>query len=191
MASLVTSKSQQHRRIRPALLSVLGLAVACLLSSRPPAIAENGQALPAKPSVLSPDRFSYPMKLGYAAAHQFPDAVSKVFCYCGCDEFDKHTSLLDCYVSTHGAYCAICMEEAIEVKQMKEKGSTIGAIQAQIDEHFAHHYPFKKPTETLLKYRDSLRKTGIKLTELPANRTENSPRSRQPGPNCCAHDHSR
>src|SRR5207248_537231 len=105
--------------------------------------------------VLAPEKFSYPMRMGYAAAQQQPELMSKLFCYCGCDHQDHHTSLLDCYLSTHGAYCAICLEEAITAKQQKLAGASLLSIQKQVDDRFAKYYPYAKtPTPQLVKYRE-------------------------------------
>lgn len=135
--------------------------------------------------VLSPDRFEYPMKMGYSAAQKHPDVIKKLFCYCGCDKAENHQSLMDCYVSTHGAYCEICLEEAIKADEMCGKKCTVREIQKQVDNDFSKLYPLPAPTPALLKYRDELKKEGLPLTDL-------SKKGIKPAgtPGKCCSDHS-
>ena len=136
--------------------------------------------------VLSPDRFSYPMKLGYIAAQQYPETIAKVFCYCGCDRQDGHNSLMDCYVTTHGAYCAICMEEAIDVKDMKKKQATLPAVQQHIEDRFAKYYPFfPNPSAQCRKYRETLKSEGVKIRELNVATNQAAPAK---AGSCCKQD---
>lgn len=103
--------------------------------------------------VLSPEKFKLPVKLGYQAAQKAPAIMKQIFCYCGCDRTDSHTCLLDCFTSVHGAYCAICQEEAIEASGCHAKGMPIAKIQNQIERHYAKRYPFASPSAKLSKYR--------------------------------------
>jgi hypothetical protein len=128
------------------------------------------------------------MKMGYQAAQQYPDVLDKLFCYCGCDVTDKHNSLLDCYLTSHGAYCAICLEEAIEARQMKNGGSSIAQIQQRIDDRFIKQYPMKQPSMLLIKYRESLKTAGVRLTALPRKGANGAQSQRNPGHGCCAHN---
>ena len=73
-------------------------------------------------SVLPAGQFFGQAAVGYQAAQQCPEIVAKLFCYCGCDLSDEHTSLLDCFTSTHGADCPICTDEAVIALQMKKQG---------------------------------------------------------------------
>jgi len=114
--------------------------------------------------VLPSTRFKLPVSLGYKAAAGAKDVVKQLFCYCGCDRTDDHTSLLDCFTSVHGAYCPICQEEAIEAAKLKSKNVPLKDIQKQIDNHYAKRYPFPRPSAQLLKYRRQLGK----LSPLPS-----------------------
>jgi cytochrome c553 len=49
--------------------------------------------------------------LAYKIASRMPDLFSELPCFCGCGWID-HSSLLDCFRTTHGAKCALCQEEA-------------------------------------------------------------------------------
>lgn len=135
--------------------------------------------------VLSPDQFDYPMKLGYSAAQKYPDVIKKLFCYCGCDKTDKHESLMDCYVSTHGAYCQICLEEAIKAQDMRDKKASIRQIQDEVDKSFAKLYPLPSPTPALIKYRDELKKAGLEPSQLNTA----APKNAKVG--ACCGDHSK
>jgi cytochrome c553 len=47
----------------------------------------------------------------YEIASRLPDLFSELPCFCGCQAI-THSSLLDCFKTTHGAKCALCEEEA-------------------------------------------------------------------------------
>lgn len=175
-------------QVRPTKLLIVSALSGATLWFAPVTVWSAPAVTPAKQApVLSPDSFKHPMKLGYSAAQKYPDVLAKLFCYCGCDLQDDHTSLLQCYQSSHGAYCAICLEEAIEAKQLKESGAPLRKIQEQIDNHFAKNYPFpNKPSPILVQYRDSLKASGIKITTL-AKTAGTADGARNPKSNCCAH----
>ena len=159
----------------------------------PVACADN-QVNPGPPApgttVISPDKFSYPMKMGYSAAQKYPEVMKKLFCYCGCDKTDKHTSLLDCYLTTHGAYCEICLEEAIRAKDLSDKKADIKTVQKEIDKGFAKLYPLKDPSPALLLYRENLKKSGIvpTLSKLGSEKNKTTKTTKTPG-ECCG-DHT-
>ncbi len=165
-----------NQKIALLILSWLLVSISC------PAHAAEKTTITRK--VLSPDKFSMPGKLGYAAAKQYPEIMEHLFCYCGCDITDKHTSLMDCYVSTHGAYCTICMEEAILAKEMKDKHSDLPAIQAKVDKKFGKLYPYGNATPALLDYRKQLVKLGI----VPTEAADGAAKRIIVKPSCCAGD---
>lgn len=125
--------------------------------------------------VLDPEQFSDPtqilVKKGYTAAKAIPEICAKVFCFCGCDITDKHSSLLDCFTSDHGVGCPICIEEALIALSMHKKGKSLCEIQYAIDRRYEKQYPFDSPSENLKKYRaerlwDDDRKPGQKHAKL-------------------------
>lgn len=124
-------------------------------------------AISAAPSnnsgVVSPDNFQLPIRLGYSAAAKFPDIISKLFCYCGCDQANNHDSLLTCFRSDHGADCQICQEEAIVASQLASRSCSLKEIQAKIESSFGKKYPFKQPSAYLKKYREGLAAQGIPI----------------------------
>ncbi len=105
--------------------------------------------------VLPPEKFVGKVALGYKAAQAIPDVCSKLFCYCGCDLTDSHTSLLDCFTCMHGMDCDICQDEAIVALHLKEEGKSLAEIQQTIDDGFAYQYPWDKPSPALIKYRET------------------------------------
>ena len=78
---------------------------------------------------------------------QFPDAINRnVYsvaatikpvlyqqpCYCYCDRHFGHKSLLDCFVTTHGSECDVCLKEAVLAYQLTKKGKTPEQIRKAI-----------------------------------------------------------
>lgn len=107
-------------------------------------------------AVLPAGQFFGQAAVGYQAAQQCPEIIEKLFCYCGCDETDQHTSLLDCFTTTHGADCQICTDEAVIAARMKKEGQSIAEIQKAVDEKYAKEYPFENESAALKKYRASV-----------------------------------
>ncbi|CAN5466366.1 hypothetical protein BH10CYA1_BH10CYA1_46970 [soil metagenome] len=116
--------------------------------------SETPHAIPgSSKTVLPAGQFFGQAAVGYQAAQQCPEIIAKLFCYCGCDETDQHSSLLDCFTTTHGADCEICTKEALIAAQMKKEGKKIAEIQEAVDKKFATEYPFEKESAALKKYR--------------------------------------
>ena len=72
----------------------------------------------------------------YAAARQAAATLDGVYCHCDCSKHAGHRSLLTCFESTHGAYCDICMGEAVLAAQMSAQGQSLEQIRAAIDRQF-------------------------------------------------------
>lgn len=72
----------------------------------------------------------------YAAARAAPAALDGVYCYCDCSKHSGHRSLLTCFESEHGAYCDICMGEAVLARQLAARGTSLQEIRAAIDARF-------------------------------------------------------
>lgn len=84
----------------------------------------------------------------YTAAFSNLDLMSTLACYCGCMAFaDPHGSLKDCFVqasgeiSTHGAFCETCQDEAIDAVAMAKAGQDWAAIRRHVDETYASRAP--------------------------------------------------
>lgn len=188
----------ESRRIcQPTLLLAIILLFA--LSGSTPLEAERKHKAEISPSVLPPDNFVGKVALGYSAAKAIPDICSKLFCYCGCDLTDSHTSLLDCFTCEHGVDCTICQDEAIIALDLKKKGKSLSEIQKAIDDAFQKQYPFEEPSPALKKYRALIeaRPGGSQETN---NGSNNSPRVGLPSKvgatakrrsgGCCGHNRS-
>jgi hypothetical protein len=154
-----------------------------------------------RPAVLPAENYVGKASEGYAAAKQVPDICSKLFCYCGCDKTDSHSSLLDCFTCDHGVDCTICQDEAIIALELKKKGKSISEIQREIDQAFQTMYPWDKPTPALEKYRASLKSGPVgssaesdksskteSFLKLPAQLGDQTKRRRSGS--CCGHSHS-
>jgi hypothetical protein len=72
----------------------------------------------------------------YAAARRSAGMLDGVYCHCDCSKHSGHRSLLSCFESTHGAYCDICMGEAMLASQMSGQGQSLEQIRAAIDRQF-------------------------------------------------------
>ncbi|MBX9687845.1 MAG: PCYCGC domain-containing protein [Candidatus Obscuribacterales bacterium] len=106
-------------------------------------------------AVLEPGQFFGLASFGYASAKACPEVMEKLFCYCGCDLTDSHTSLLDCFTSVHGVDCHICQEEAVLANKMHKDGASITEIQKTIDEKYSSQYPFESDTAAYKKYKST------------------------------------
>ncbi|HKA57162.1 MAG TPA: CYCXC family (seleno)protein [Gemmatimonadales bacterium] len=72
----------------------------------------------------------------YAAARQAAATLDGVYCHCDCSKHAGHRSLLTCFETTHGAYCDICMGEAMIAAQMAGQGQSLEQIRLAIDRQF-------------------------------------------------------
>jgi hypothetical protein len=72
----------------------------------------------------------------YAAARQVPEVLDGLYCYCDCSRHAGHRSLLTCFESDHGAWCDICMGEALLALRMTGEGRSLLDIRDAIDRQF-------------------------------------------------------
>jgi len=72
----------------------------------------------------------------YAAARRAAATLDGVYCHCDCSKHAGHRSLLTCFESDHGAYCDICMGEAMLASGMAARGQSLMDIRAAIDRQF-------------------------------------------------------
>jgi hypothetical protein len=87
------------------------------------------------PATMSPDNFSDPVvQNAYALASHVKKVLYQEPCYCHCDRSQGHQSLLDCFVSKHGAGCATCVREDLYSYEQTRKGKTPAQIRAGIIE---------------------------------------------------------
>jgi hypothetical protein len=72
----------------------------------------------------------------YAAARHIPGVLDGLYCHCECARHAGHRSLLTCFESDHGAYCDICMGEAILAAELTAQGRSLLEIRDAIDRQF-------------------------------------------------------
>lgn len=72
----------------------------------------------------------------YAAARDAAATLDGLYCHCDCSKHAGHRSLLTCFESDHGAYCDICMGEAIVAHEMAQQGRPLDEIRTAIDRQF-------------------------------------------------------
>ena len=72
----------------------------------------------------------------YAAARSVPGTLDGLYCHCQCKENLQHRSLLTCFETDHGAYCDICMGEAMLAVQLGGQGRSLQEIRGAIDRQF-------------------------------------------------------
>lgn len=72
----------------------------------------------------------------YAAARTHAATLDGVYCHCDCSKNAGHRSLLTCFEGEHGAYCDICMGEAMVASGMADQGRSLEEIRTAIDRQF-------------------------------------------------------
>jgi hypothetical protein len=72
----------------------------------------------------------------YAAARSAAGTLDGVYCHCDCSKHSGHRSLLTCFESDHGAFCDICMGEAMMASGMAARGQSLMEIREAIDRQF-------------------------------------------------------
>lgn len=121
-----------------------GLAVAALAAAvvtvRPAAAGTHPDPRPGitAAKVLVGDAF--PRTPGadeaYAAARNAAATLDGIYCHCDCSKHAGHRSLLTCFESEHGAYCDICMGEAMLANELAGRGTSLQDIRTAIDRQF-------------------------------------------------------
>ena len=121
------------------LVVIFALAAGTLLAQKgqtakavPPYHKTLAEAEPL-PQTLSPSQFSNALVAeAYQIAEEIPGVLAQQPCYCPCSKEFGHTSLLDCFTSTHTAGCGICMAEAFYSYNMTKDGKTPAEIREGI-----------------------------------------------------------
>jgi len=81
------------------------------------------------PPTMDPAQFENAVvKNAYALAAKTRKVLYQQPCYCRCDRGHGHGSLLDCFTSTHGSMCNICVEEALYSYEQTRKGKSAAQI---------------------------------------------------------------
>ena len=88
----------------------------------------------ALPETLDPAQFDSPViKNSYALAAKVRKVLYQQPCYCHCDRAHGHTSLLNCFTTTHGSMCNVCIGEALYSYEQTRKGKTAAQIREGIE----------------------------------------------------------
>ncbi len=95
------------------------------------------------------------VRQAYAFAHEHPDVLRAVPCYCGCGAIG-HTSAYACYIAgeesdggvtydLHAVGCSICVDITRDAQRMFEEGQSISDVRAAIDSTYARYGPSNMP----------------------------------------------
>jgi Protein of unknown function with PCYCGC motif len=97
------------------------------------------------PATMDPNLFEQPLaKNAYVVAARIKKVLYQQPCYCHCDQSQGHGSLLDCFVSKHGAGCGTCMREALYSYEQTRKGKTPAQIREGIERGDWQNVDFSK-----------------------------------------------
>ena len=86
---------------------------------------------------LSPALFVGTIETAYQVAHDMPDVLDQLYCYCECDKHSGHRSLLSCYTDHHAANCDVCVNEALYAARMAKQGYKTAEIRREIDRKYS------------------------------------------------------
>jgi len=115
-------------------IAVLTLASATLYHVRlAPGVAAAEQAL-----TLDANLFQGDTRAAYEVAKEHPELLAQVDCYCGCEQHEGHKSLLDCFRTSHGAGCDICVGEAVAAGKLADGGMPVDQIRQALHDRYAH-----------------------------------------------------
>ncbi len=102
---------------------------------RVPAFIGNVAEARPLPAVLDPRQFSDPAVVkAYTYAGQYPEIFAQQPCYCYCDSGEGHKSLLDCFATTHGVSCPLCLKEGLLVQKLVTEGKNATEIRELINQ---------------------------------------------------------
>ena len=73
----------------------------------------------------------------YQVAHDMPEVLDQLYCYCECDKHSGHRSLLSCYTDHHAANCDVCVNEALDGSRMMKQGYKMPEIKRAIDRKYS------------------------------------------------------
>ena len=112
-----------------------GVVAAAQTESEPTPAFHTKPPLDALPPTMDPSLFPDVLTFNaYTVSGRVKKVLYQQPCYCHCDRSQGHGSLLDCFVSRHGARCDICQKEDFYAYQQTRKGQT----PAQIREGIMH-----------------------------------------------------
>ncbi|MGI8566201.1 MAG: CYCXC family (seleno)protein [Pyrinomonadaceae bacterium] len=105
---------------------------------RVPAFQSDAASLKNLPPTLASEKFSGKQREAYAAVKEIPKTIAQLPCYCYCDKGFGHKSLHSCFVDTHAAHCAVCVDEALLAYRLqKEEKLTPAQVRERIIAEYA------------------------------------------------------
>jgi hypothetical protein len=110
------------------------------------------------PATLDPAQFRNEKVafVAYCIARKIRGLLYQEPCYCECDQFAGHQSLLDCYTSRHGRGCEKCQAEVFFIYEQSRAGRTADEIRALMDKGDYRKIDTQKyAAEHLAEYRQS------------------------------------
>lgn len=113
------------------LIALAGAGVYRVHAAHDSSLSDNGLT-------LNPDQFQGDTRQAYLVAQQHPELLAQLHCYCGCEQHEGHKNLLDCFRSTHGAGCEICVGEAVTAGQLADNGMPVEQIRTTLHQRYAH-----------------------------------------------------
>jgi hypothetical protein len=95
------------------------------------------------------------VRQAYAFAHDHPEVLSAIPCYCGCGAIG-HTSNYACYVAgqdadgtiaydLHALGCSICVDITRDASRLLEEGRSVAEIRSTIDSTYLRYGPSNMP----------------------------------------------
>jgi Protein of unknown function with PCYCGC motif len=115
----------------------------------------NAPATEPLPMTLEPAPFANNRSafVAYSLARKIRGLLYQEPCYCGCDKFSDHKSLLDCFTTKHGIGCHICQRGVMFTHEQAKTGKTAAQIRdamakgdlagfdrnKYVDEHYDQH----------------------------------------------------
>ncbi len=81
---------------------------------------------------LDPNLFAGEARRAYEVAARHPALLAQLHCYCGCERDGMMHNLLDCYRTSHGSQCPVCMGEALEAARLARQGVPIEQIRDKL-----------------------------------------------------------
>jgi hypothetical protein len=138
------ARKQPPRTRVPAFIWVLGGILALAIGYRAMSGRDSGRhpqprADVTADAVVAADRYASAPDVArvYSMAHEIPEVLDGLHCYCDCARNFGHRSLLTCFESDHGAGCDICLREAAIAAEMHSQGASLNQIRDRIDGMFA------------------------------------------------------
>lgn len=95
------------------------------------------------------------VRQAYTFAHDHPDEMQQLPCYCGCGSIG-HTSNYDCYIAgrdeagqivydEHALGCSICVDITLDARRMLDDGLSLQDVRARIDAAYSPFGPSNMP----------------------------------------------